>query len=62
VRWQHHWVNVSHLLGGEYIGFEEIDDREWDLYFGLLKLGQFHERLLRVEDARGHLARKDVKV
>ncbi len=44
IRWQARWVNVSHVLGGEYVGLEEIDDGEWDLYFGPLKLGRFHER------------------
>jgi transposase InsO family protein len=62
IRWQAQWVNVSHVLAGEYIGLEEIDSGEWDLYFGALKLGRFHERLLRVEDALGRLARKRVKV
>ena len=62
VRWQHRWVNVSHVLAGEFVGFEEIDDGEWDLYFGPRKLGRFHERLGQVEDARGRLARKHVKV
>jgi transposase InsO family protein len=62
IRWQKHWVNVSHVLAGEHVGLVEIDDGEWDLYFGPLKLGRFHERLLRVEDALGRLARKRVKV
>jgi len=62
VRWHKGWVNVSHVLGEEYVGFEEVDDGEWDLYFGPLKLGRFHERLRRVEDARGNLARKNLKV
>jgi len=62
VRWQKSWVNVSHVIAGEYVGFEEIDDGEWDLYFGPMKLGRFHERLRRVEDARGRLARKHLKV
>jgi transposase InsO family protein len=62
IRWENAWVNVSHVLGGEYVGFEEIDDGEWDLYFGRMKLGRFHERLRRVEDAQGRLARKRVKV
>lgn len=62
VRWQHHWVNVSHVLAEEYVGFEELDDGEWDLYVGPMKLGRFHERLRRVEDAQGNLARKHVKV
>jgi hypothetical protein len=58
IRWQARWVNVSHVLGGEYVGLEEVDDGEWDLYFGPLKLGRFHERLLRVEDALGRLRRR----
>jgi hypothetical protein len=62
IRWQSGWVNVSHALAGEYVGLGEIDDGEWDLYFGRMKLGRFHERLRRVEDAQGHLARKRVKV
>jgi transposase InsO family protein len=62
VRWQKAWVNVSHVLAEEYVGFEEVDDGEWDLYFGPMKLGRFHERLRRVEDARGNLARKNLKV
>jgi hypothetical protein len=58
IRWHHHWVNVSHVLGGEYVGLEEVDDAEWDLYFGPLKLGRFHEPLLRVEDTLGRLRRR----
>jgi transposase InsO family protein len=62
IRWLNDWVNVSHVLAGEHVGLEEIDDGEWDLYFGRMKLGRFHERLRRVEDAHGRLARKHVKV
>jgi transposase InsO family protein len=62
IRWLHDWVNVSHVLAGEYVGLEEIDAGEWDLYFGRLRLGRFHEPLRRVEDDQGRLARKRVKV
>jgi len=62
IRWQKGWVNVSHVLAGDHVGLEEIDDGEWDLYFGPMKLGRFHERLRRVEDARGRMARKHVHV
>ena len=41
---------------------EEIDDGEWDLYVGFVKLGRFHERVRRVEDGRGRLARRQVGV
>jgi hypothetical protein len=62
IRWLSDWVNVSHVLGGEYVGLEEVDEGEWDLYFGRLRLGRFHEPLRRVEDDLGRLARKRVKV
>ena len=62
IKWNRAWVNMSHVLAGEYVGFEEIDDGEWNLYFGRMKLGRYHERLNRIEDAQGRLSRKGVKV
>ena len=58
IRWHKQWVNVSQTLGGEYIGFVEIDDGEWDVYFGPLRLGRFHERTLHIEDALGRHYRR----
>lgn len=58
IRWRCTWVNVSQTLGGEDIGFIEIDDGEWDVYFGPLRLGRFHERTLRIEDALGRQYRR----
>src|SRR5258705_1639108 len=57
IRWHNHWVNVSHVLGDEYIAFEEIDDALWQVSFGPIALGRFHETLLRIEDQQGDLAR-----
>jgi putative transposase len=57
IRWHEHWINVSHVLGGEYIAFEEIDDALWQVSFGPIALGRFHEALLRIEDQHGDLAR-----
>jgi len=42
IRWHAAWVNVSHLLGGEYIGLEEIDNDVWAVYFGPITLGWLH--------------------
>ena len=42
VRWYSTWVNVSHLLGREYIGLEEIADGIWVIYFGSVSLGWLH--------------------
>lgn len=57
IRWNHHWVNVSISCIGEYVGLEEIDDGIWNVYFGPHKLGRFHERKMRIEDAYGRLNR-----
>ncbi|MEO5617490.1 MAG: IS481 family transposase [Candidatus Eisenbacteria bacterium] len=58
IRWSSRWVNVSHVLGGEYVGLEEVGDGVWDLYFGLLRLGHMDERHGMIEDALGRRARK----
>jgi hypothetical protein len=58
IRWHHQWVNVSQTLGEESIGLVEIDDGEWDVYFGPLRLGRFHERTLLIEDALGRQYRR----
>jgi len=35
---------------GEYVGFEEIDDGIWNVYFDPLKRGRFNERNMRIEE------------
>ena len=58
IRWHKQWVNVSQTLGEEYVGLTEIEDGEWDLYFGPLRLGRLHERTRQVEDALGRTHRR----
>lgn len=58
IRWRSDWVNVSIVCAGEYVGLEEIDDCIWNVYFGPLKLGRLHERLMKIEDAFGQLKRR----
>ena len=58
IRWRCTWVNVSRTLGGEVLGFVEIDDGEWDVYFGPLRLGRFHERTSLIEDLLGRHYRR----
>jgi hypothetical protein len=53
IRWHTRWVNVSQTLGGEWVGLTEFDEGEWDVYFGPLRLGRFHERTLTIEDGLG---------
>lgn len=56
-RWAHKRIPLSHLLEGQYIGLEEVDDGIWDVYYSTVRLGQMDERLLRVEDAFGRRMR-----
>jgi transposase InsO family protein len=51
IRWHNHWVNVSHVLAEEYVGFEEVADGAWQVYFGPVRLGRFEEPSLRIIDA-----------
>ncbi len=60
IRWQRHWVCVTHTLAGEYVGLEEIGDGLWDVYFGPLKLGRMDERTHRITDHKGRTVRKRV--
>lgn len=60
VRWHKEWINVSSVCAGEYVGFEEIDDGIWNVYFGPLKLGRFNERIMRIEDELGRLYRHNL--
>lgn len=53
MRFNYKWVNVSHVLKGEYVGLEEVGDGVWDVYFGIVRLGWFDERNYRLVDAMG---------
>lgn len=50
-------MNVSIVRAGEYVGLEQIEDSIWNVYFGILRIGRFHERHGRIEDAYGRLSR-----
>jgi len=58
VRWRHRWVNASHLFAELEIGFEEIDDGLWNVYFGPVWLGRFHEEVGRIVDQLGRPIRR----
>jgi putative transposase len=46
--WHQRAISVSAVLVGEDIGLEPIDDGEWDLYFGPVRLGRLDERRHRI--------------
>jgi len=58
MKWNKRWVNVSTALIGEYIGLEEVDDGQWDVYFANYRLGRLNERFMRIEDTLGRLKRQ----
>jgi transposase InsO family protein len=43
VYWHNKMVYVSHLLKGESVGLEQVDDGIWTVYFGPVTLGRFDE-------------------
>ena len=57
IRWKCAWVNVSTVLGRQYVGLEEVGDGVWDVYFSSVKLGRLDERRMRIEDALGRWVR-----
>jgi len=44
VRWRHQWLNVGHALIEQDVGFHEVADGVWDVYFSTLQIGRFDER------------------
>ena len=50
VRWNHHRVPVSSTLIKEYIGFEEIEDGIYNVYFCDFVIGRFFEEVPRIKD------------
>jgi transposase InsO family protein len=57
IRWGRQWVNVTSVLQGEFVGLEPVDDGQWDVYFGLKRLGRLDDRTMRIEDELGRLKR-----
>jgi transposase InsO family protein len=53
VKWDGQWLNVGHALLERNVGFEEVDDGIWDVYFGKLAIGRFDERELRLVGTMG---------
>ena len=51
IRWNSNWVNVSRVLATEFVAFEDVDDDAWNVYFGPVWPGRFHEKKLKIEDA-----------
>ena len=57
IRWGKQYVNVTSALVGEYLGLEGVEDGQWDVYFGVKRLGRLDGRHMRIEDEWGRLNR-----
>ena len=44
VSWRNRAVYLTEVLAGEYVGFEEVDEAIWVLYFGPTRLARLDER------------------
>ena len=62
IRGHNRWVNVSHLLAEDHVGYETVADGVWQAYLGALRLGRFEERSLRIIDAHGTSSRNPRRV
>jgi putative transposase len=58
IRWFNDWVNVSHLIAGQPIGFEPLDYGLFNVYFGPVWLGHFVEEKRRIVDSKGRVKRR----
>jgi len=50
IRWHHHRAPVSQTLIEDYIGFEEIDDGIYNVYFCELLIGLFFGEMGIIKD------------
>lgn len=58
MRWLSRWVCVSHLLAGQHVGLEAVDEALWNVYFGPIWLGWFVEEKYRIIDREGRELRR----
>lgn len=57
IRWRSSKVFVSHLLGREEVGLEEVGDGVWSVFFGPVHLGWLDEHDYRIMDVQGRTRR-----
>lgn len=57
IRWNHRWVNVSHILARLPVGLEPLASGTWNVFFGPMHLGWLDEQDYCIHDHRGHVHR-----
>lgn len=43
IYWRGLRIYIGYLLAGEWVGLEEKEDGQWDVYFGVIPIGYFNE-------------------
>ena len=61
IRWRNHYLGITMVLIHEYVGFEEIDDGLWTVYYSTMELGRFDERSFKLTDRNGNDCRKPLQ-
>jgi transposase InsO family protein len=56
IRWRKGYVGVSSALIGQWVGLEPVDDAEWDVFYGPLRIGRLHEKKMQIEDKYGKVS------
>jgi len=56
IRWRKGYVGVTAALVGEWVALEPVDDGEWDVFYGPLRIGRLHEKVMRIEDKYGRVS------
>lgn len=51
------WLNITIVLAEEYVGFEEIDDGLWTLYYSNIEVGRLDERTFKIIEPDGRANR-----
>lgn len=57
IRWHNRWLNITTVLADEHVGFEEIDDGLWTLYYSTIELGRLDERTFKIVEPDGRANR-----
>jgi transposase InsO family protein len=49
LRWKSHQIYLSETLAGEWVGYRQVNDELWDIYFAHLRLAQLDTRSYRLK-------------
>ena len=58
IRWRNRYLGITTVLINEYVGFEEVDDGLWTVYYSTTELGRFDERNFKLTDMNGDDCRR----